>query len=30
MPIGVAWLPRHELQFRKRSGPDDGAKSHPY
>jgi hypothetical protein len=30
MPIGVARLPRHELQFRKRSGPDDGAGSHPY
>jgi gamma-glutamylcyclotransferase len=29
-PIAVARLPRHELQFRKRSGPDDGAGSNPY
>jgi hypothetical protein len=29
-PIGVARLPRHELQFRKRSGPDDGAGSNPF
>jgi hypothetical protein len=28
--IGVARLPRHELQFRKRSGPDDGAGSNPF
>jgi len=30
MPAGVARLPRHELQFRKRSGGEDGAGSHPY
>jgi hypothetical protein len=29
-PIGVARLPRHELQFRKRSGPEDGAGSNPF
>jgi AIG2-like family len=29
-PVGVARLPRHELQFRKRSGPDDGAGSNPF
>ncbi len=29
-PIGVARLPRHELQFRKRSSPEDGAGSNPF
>ena len=28
--IAVASLPKHELGFRKRSGPEDGGGSHPF